>query len=85
LAREGLIGQPIGKPRLVASIRELRGKKHERQAEHRREQRNVDRHQIRQGEDEQQNPEAAVAKGIAQCAEGNAWPSLAREKFSEQL
>ena len=84
LARDGLAREPMGQPRLVAAVGQLRREQHERRAKHRREQRDVDRHQIRQGEDEQEHAEAAIAERVAQIAETCVGLVEAGDVFAEQ-
>ena len=84
LPRHRLAREPMRKPRLVAAVGELGREQHERRAEHRREQRYVDRDQIGQGKDEQEHAETAIAERIAQAAEARLGRIEARHIFAQQ-
>jgi hypothetical protein len=76
---------PVRKPGLVAPVGELRRKQDKRKAEDRRQQRDVDRHEVRQREDEEQNAEAAVAERVTQGPETDAGLGVARHEVAQKL
>jgi hypothetical protein len=83
--REGLSRQPIGKPRLVPAIGELRGKENERQAKDCRQKRNVDRHEIRQGEDEKQHSKPAIVESVAEGTQSYPRLAMACHEIAQEL
>jgi hypothetical protein len=59
----------------------LRPQQHERKSEHSRKQRNIQRYEIRQREDQEQDAEAAIAQRVTECTETDAVRRLGLQKL----